>query len=165
MLALSVLEGDIAEQAVDVIVNAANTSLLGGGGVDGAIHRRAGPGLMAACHALRGCVAGDAVVTPGYDAPAKHVVHTVGPVWRGGTAGEPAVLASCYTRSMVVSAALGAKIVAFPCIATGVYGYPLAPSAAIAVAAVKNAPAPGIESVRFVCFDAKAAAVYSRLTC
>jgi len=154
--------GDITTQKVAAIVNAANSSLLGGAGVDGAIHDAAGPELVEACRLLGGCETGDAKVTPGFRLPARWVIHTVGPVWHGGERGEPDLLASCYRRSLEVAEHIGADTVAFPAISTGVYGYPAAAAAAVAVETLRSAER-SIELARLVAFDARTLAHYLAL--
>jgi O-acetyl-ADP-ribose deacetylase len=149
---LEAVLGDITQEDVDAIVNAANSTLLGGGGVDGAIHRAAGPELVEACRSLGGCPEGDAKVTPGFDLPARWVIHTVGPYWRGGTAGEPEKLAACYRNSLARADEVGATTVSFPAISTGIFGYPLDAATDIAVDTVRSTPT-SVDTVRFVCFD------------
>jgi O-acetyl-ADP-ribose deacetylase (regulator of RNase III) len=159
---LAVVRGDITRQDVDAIVNAANSTLLGGGGVDGAIHRAAGPELLEYCRGLGGCPTGQAKITPGFRLTAQWVIHTVGPVWRGGAEGEAELLASCYRESLARADEVGAATVAFPAISTGVYGYPRDEAAAVAVATVRDTPT-SVAEVTFVCFDEATAATYDRL--
>jgi O-acetyl-ADP-ribose deacetylase (regulator of RNase III) len=160
-----VVQADITTQEVDAIVNAANERLRGGGGVDGAIHRAAGPQLLEECIQIGGCPTGEARITRGYQLPARHVIHTVGPVWQGGSQGEPALLASCYRNSLELAVANGARSIAFPAISTGIYGYPLEAATRLAMSTVKDrlATLPEIEEVRFVTFGAQATAVAERV--
>ena len=161
-MTLDVTVADITTLRVDAIVNAANETLLGGGGVDGAIHRAAGPELLAECRTLGGCATGDAKITLGYRLPARHVIHTVGPVWHGGSHGEDAALASCYRRSLALCAAHGLATVAFPAISTGVYGFPPERAAPIAMRAVAETvpDIPAVTTVTFCCFSESSAELH-----
>jgi O-acetyl-ADP-ribose deacetylase (regulator of RNase III) len=159
------LRADITTLQVDVIVNAANSSLLGGGGVDGAIHRAAGPELVAACRLLGGCQTGQARITAGYRLPARYVIHTVGPVWRGGEHGEAALLADCYRNSLRLAGERDLASLAFPCISTGIYGFPPAPAAKVAVetARAEAVAYPSLREVLFCCFSQEDLALYEAL--
>jgi len=158
-------QGSITDLNVDAIVNAANASLLGGGGVDGAIHRAAGPGLLEECRTLGGCATGDAKITKGYDLRAKFVIHTVGPVWHGGNHDEAELLANCYGRSLELTRGYDLRSIAFPAISTGAYGYPLEEAARVAIDSVKNwlISNTTLERIIFVCFDGQALSTYERL--
>ena len=159
---IEIIQGDITKQAVDAIVNAANCSLLGGGGVDGAIHRAAGPELLAECRTLNGCKTGEAKITKGYKLPAKYVIHTPGPVWHGGSKGEAELLKSCYLNCLALASENGCKTVDFPSISTGVYHFPLEKASEIAIGAIAEylSAHPGLERVRMVCFDERTKGYY-----
>lgn len=162
---LEITQGDITKLAVDAIVNAANETLLGGGGVDGAIHKAAGPQLLEECRGLGGCSTGDAKITQGYRLPARHVIHTVGPVWRGGKHNEKTLLKSCYQRSLEIARDNNLKTIAFPCISTGVYRFPKDKAARISVSTVQKClkEMPNIKKIIFVCFSAEDLQIYEKL--
>ncbi len=164
MQRLQIIQGDITKCTTDAIVNAANTTLLGGGGVDGAIHRAAGPELLAECRTLGGCKTGEAKATRAYRLPCRYVIHTPGPIWHGGKSGEDGLLAGCYRNCLTIASELGCKTVAFPSISTGVYHFPVARAARIAVGTILQylAAYSGIESVTMVCFDAVTLAAYQQ---
>ena len=165
MLSIAAIKGDLTRLFVDAIVNAANEALLGGGGVDGAIHRAAGPELLAECRKLGGCAVGQAKITRAYKLPAKHVIHTVGPVWKGGSANEAELLASCYTSALQIAVERKMRSIAFPCISTGAYGYPAEQAAVVAVNAVRHFLEQHARTlhVTFCCFSDADLAIYQKL--
>ena len=166
MTEIKVIKEDITELTVDAIVNAANTSLLGGGGVDGAIHRKAGPKLLAECRELNGCSVGEAKLTKGYNLPSSYVIHTVGPMWAGGMKNEAEKLMNCYRNSLTIAKDHNLKSIAFPAISTGIYGFPLEDATEIAINATKQFldqnPDTGIETILFVCFDDRTKNIYDK---
>ncbi len=165
MVQIELLQADITTLVVDAVVNAANSSLLGGGGVDGAIHRAAGPELLQECRALGGCTVGDAKITRGYQLPAKYVIHTVGPVWQGGGSGEASQLASCYRRSLQIASERGLTSIAFPSISTGVYGYPIGQAAGTAIDTVREClrQPHSLRRIVFCCFSRADFEIYREL--